>query len=227
MEQKFNYFSSKLLKTINQIPALRFKGFTNSWIKESIENIFKITRGLVIAKSKISKESNENFCFPVYSSQTENDGLMGYYNEYLYEKAITWTTDGYAGIVSYRNKKFYCSNVCGVLLEKEYKPNLCFSKIIGREAKKYVMKHLAIPKLMNNTMAKIKILFPIEIEEQEKISIFLNLFKIQKQLINDLIISIKTKKEYFLKNMFINSVWKECDNDKKIILVKQQKKFKF
>ena len=202
MEQKFNYFSSKLLKTVNQIPALRFKGFTNSWIKESIENIFKITRGVVIAKNKISKEKNEFFCFPVYSSQTENNGLMGYYNQYLYENAITWTTDGAnAGTINYQNQKFYCTNVCGVLLEKEFKPNLCLASILQLETYKYVFRNLGNPKLMNNVMAKIKIFFP-EKNEQEKISIFLNLFYISKKIVENQNYLVKKRKVYFLKNMF-------------------------
>ena len=55
--------------------------------------------------------------YPVYSSQTKDNGLMGYYKDYLYENAITWTTDGAnAGTVNYRAGKFYCTNVCGVLL---------------------------------------------------------------------------------------------------------------
>ena len=151
IEQKLKYFINKLLKTYNGFPKIRFKEFNDIWMNDYIKNIFTITRGLVIAKNKIIKESNEKFCYPVYSSQTENDGLMGYYNEYLYQNAITWTTDGAkAGTVNYRNQKFYCSNVCGVLLEKEYKPNLCFSLIIQRESKKYVVRDLGNPKLMNN-----------------------------------------------------------------------------
>ena len=61
-------------------------------------------------------------------------------------------------------------------------------------------------------MAKIKIYFPNQIEEQEKISHFLNLFKIQQKLINNQLAKIKQKKEYFLKSMFINSVQKGGGN---------------
>ncbi|WP_222987048.1 restriction endonuclease subunit S, partial [Psittacicella melopsittaci] len=43
--------------------------------------------------------------YPVYSSQTVNNGIIGYYNEYLFEDAITWTTDGYAGRVTFRSGK--------------------------------------------------------------------------------------------------------------------------
>ena len=41
---------------------------------------------------------------------------MERFKEYLYENCITWTTDGAnAGDVNFRNGKFYCTNVCGVL----------------------------------------------------------------------------------------------------------------
>jgi type I restriction enzyme S subunit len=63
--------------------------------------------------------------YPVYSSQTKNNGLAGYYSDFLYENAITWTTDGAnAGDVNYRSGKFYCTNVCGVLLSACLKSQL-------------------------------------------------------------------------------------------------------
>ena len=42
---------------------------------------------------------------------------MGYANTYDFEgKYLTWTTDGAnAGKVFYRNGKFRCTNVCGIL----------------------------------------------------------------------------------------------------------------
>ena len=181
------------------IPKLRFKEFNEKWIIDSVENIFKITRGLVVAKNKIAKEKNSNFPYPVYSSQTQNRGLMGYYSDYLYEDAITWTTDGYAGIVHYRDEKFYCTNVCGVLLKKKYQPNLCIAKIIGKETKKYVIKDLAIPKLMNNVMAKIKIIFPSLIQEQNKISKFIDLLNQQILLLEIKLQLMEQKIKYFLK----------------------------
>ena len=68
---------------------------------------------------------------------------MGYYNQYLYENAITWTTDGAnAGTVNFRSDKFYCTNVCGVLLKKEYEPNVCLAMIIAKQTYKYVFKEL-------------------------------------------------------------------------------------
>ena len=74
----------------------------------------------MLATTKISEVKTNEMCFPVYSSQTKNNGLMGYYNKYLFNTAITWTTDGAnAGTVNYREGKFYSTNVNGVLLSDD------------------------------------------------------------------------------------------------------------
>lgn len=73
------------------------------WEEYAIQEIYKITRGKVLAKNKVL----ENGSYPVYSSQTLNNGLLGYYDEYLFENAITWTTDGAnAGTVNFRKGIF-------------------------------------------------------------------------------------------------------------------------
>ena len=114
--------------------------------------------------------------YPVYSSQTKSDGLMGYYKDYLYENAITWTTDGAnAGTVKYRNGKFYCTNVCGVLLTKEFKANPMFAEILNKVAKNYV-SYVGNPKLMNNVMAEIKIMISTNEKEQTQIGNFFQSF---------------------------------------------------
>ena len=196
------------------IPKLRFKEFNEEWITDSLENIFKITRGLVIAKNKIVKEKNNNFPYPVYSSQTQNEGLMGYYNQYLYENAITWTTDGAnAGTVNFRSDKFYCTNVCGVLLKKEYEPNMCLAMIISKQTYKYVFKELGNPKLMNNVMAKIEIIFPESKNEQYKINSFFNFLNKQINLLNKKIKMLLKRKNYYLKQLFFFTNRKELSND--------------
>ena len=101
---------------------------------------------------------------------------MGYYKDYLYEDAITWTTDGAnAGTVNYRAGKFYCTNVCGVLLSNEVKANQMIAEALNSVAKGYV-SYVGNPKLMNNVMADIVIQIPTQAEEREQLSsIFANL----------------------------------------------------
>lgn len=143
---------------------------TFSWEQRKVSDLFKITRGYVLSALLTSEDKNNDAPYPVYSSQTKNNGLMGYYKDYLYEDAITWTTDGAnAGTVNYRTGKFYCTNVCGVLLNDKMVPNLMIAEALGNVSKSHV-SYVGNPKLMNNVMADIDIKIPLNLEEQRKIS---------------------------------------------------------
>lgn len=155
-----------------RVPAMRFKGFGGDWVEKQISEIFKITRGNVLAAKELSSTKNDKTPYPVFSSQTLNNGLMGYYKDYLFEDAITWTTDGAnAGTVRFRPGKFYSTNVNGVLLSDCGFANQTVAEILDQVAWKFV-SHVGNPKLMNNTMGIIKITIPNTIAEQEKIGAF-------------------------------------------------------
>ena len=124
-------------------------------IKVRVADIYKITRGNVLARSEISNVQTSKYPYPVYSSQTKNHGLMGYYKDFLFKNAITWTTDGAnAGTVKYRKGRFYSTNVNGVLLSSEGLANQLTAELLNLVAFKYV-SHVGNPKLMNNTMGEI------------------------------------------------------------------------
>ncbi|MFQ7773592.1 MAG: restriction endonuclease subunit S, partial [Anaerovoracaceae bacterium] len=143
---------------------------TFPWEQRKVKDIFKVTRGYVLPATITSDNQTDDMPYPVYSSQTKDNGLMGFYKDYLYEDAITWTTDGAnAGTVNYRAGKFYCTNVCGVLLTNEMIANQMISEALNNVAKGYV-SYVGNPKLMNNVMAEIEILLPKQVEEQQKIS---------------------------------------------------------
>ena len=155
----------------NLIPEYRFPEFQNApaWKEKKVEDLFVVTRGTVLAISKMSPLKNDEYSYPVYSSQTKNNGIVGYYKDYLFEDAITWTTDGAnAGKVSFRKGKFYSTNVCGVLKSDNGYANLFIAEQLNRVTKKYV-SYVGNPKLMNNVMAEIKIFIP-SLAEQQKIA---------------------------------------------------------
>ena len=120
--------------------------------------------------SSTSPQKTPNMPYPVYSSQTQNNGLMGYYKDYLFDTAITWTTDGAnAGTVNYRGEKFYSTNVNGVLLSDLGYANKCIAEALNKIAWKHV-SHVGNPKLMNNVMSEIELVIPPTIHEQQSIS---------------------------------------------------------
>ncbi len=138
----------------------------SKWEIIRVSDICEIGRGRVINKKEIEENFGE---YPVYSSQTSNDGIFGFLNSYDFEgEYVTWTTDGiYAGSVFYRNGKFNCTNVCGTLKSKSKKINMQFlSLCLPLYTSDYVVK-VANPKLMNNVMAGIQIpLPPLDIQQK-------------------------------------------------------------
>ncbi|WP_369027398.1 restriction endonuclease subunit S [Mycoplasmopsis synoviae] len=170
---------SNLIFTLNNLITLhqcneKLKIFKNvfSWEQCEVGNLFEITRGETLAKKFITNFKTRKNIYPVYSSQTTNNGLMGYYKTYLFENAITWTTDGcYAGNFNYRPEKFYSTNVNGVLISNNGYANYAVSEIINSVAQKYVTKTVN-PKLMSNVVNQIKFFAP-KIKEQIKISNFI------------------------------------------------------
>ena len=162
----FTGSAGRLILTANK------KRTASSWEQRKVSELFRVTRGYVLAATQTETTKTDEKPYPVYSSQTKDKGLMGYYKDYLYEDAITWTTDGAnAGTVNYRAGKFYCTNVCGVLLSNEVKANQMIAEALNSVAKGYV-SYVGNPKLMNNVMADIVIQIPTQAEEREQLSSF-------------------------------------------------------
>ena len=202
-EQKKGFLQKMFPKNGAKVPELRFAGFTDAWEERKIKDIFKITRGQVLAATETSEEKSDISPFPVYSSQTKNNGLMGYYKDYLFDTAITWTTDGAnAGTVSYRSGKFYSTNVNGVLISDKGYTNKAISEILNLEAWKWV-SHVGNPKLMNNVMGDISIMIPSSFEEQDRLSDFLNQLDDTIALHQRKLDLLKEQKKGFLQKMFV------------------------
>ena len=132
-----------------------------------IDEICTITRGRVMSKDYIRDNQGE---YPVYSSQTENNGELGKILTYDFDgEYLTWTTDGAnAGSVFYRNGKFSVTNVCGLI---KVASNLISTKflyhILAIKAPKYVNKGMGNPKLMSNVVSRIKIpVPPLEVQSE-------------------------------------------------------------
>ena len=152
------------VKWIGQIPE--------DWTLPKVKNLFNIGRGRVIAQTELDDDGK----YPVYSSQTQNDGCLGYINSYDFDvDQLTWTTDGAnAGTVFLRTGKHNCTNVCGTLQQKNNDNSLKYLK--------YALEFIAIYhkradtngfKIMNNEMAEIIIPVP-PLNIQKRIADFLD-----------------------------------------------------
>ena len=130
--------------------------------------VAELKRGRVISKEYLYENVGD---YPVYSSQTVNNGEIGKINTFDFEqKAITWTTDGAnAGTIFYRDGRFSITNICGLITIKDtqilsYKYLYYWLSI---EAKKYVYSGMGNPKLMSNQMGKVPIpIPPLAVQEE-------------------------------------------------------------
>lgn len=190
-------------KNGERYPELRFPGFTDAWEQRKVNEIFKVTRGQVLAASLTTPEKNRGNIYPVYSSQTIDNGLLGYYSEYLFENAITWTTDGAnAGTVNFRPGRFYSTNVNGVLINKNGYACYAVSEIINKVAYKYVSK-VGNPKLMNNVMAEINIMITPNIDELKQISKLIEAYNQYITLHQRKLEHLQLQKKALLQQMFV------------------------
>ncbi len=170
------------IKMLNQILA------SNGVEFKKIGEICLIKRGRVIAK----KILQENGKYPVYSSQTLNNGILGFIDTYDFDgEFLTWTTDGaYAGSVFYRNGRFSITNVCGLL--QVIQDNILHKYlyyILQITAPLHVNPGMGNPKLMSVAMQQIEIPLP---PLNEQIAIANILSALDKE-----IASLKNKKRQF------------------------------
>lgn len=137
------------------------------WQECAVWMIFSLGRGRVISHEDIAAAPGP---YPIYSSQTANDGIMGFIDTYDFDgDYLTWTTDGAkAGTVFRRSGKFNCTNVCGTLKPLIREIDLQFFQFALDRATDFFVRHDINPKLMNGVISKIRLPFP-PFDEQKRI----------------------------------------------------------
>jgi type I restriction enzyme M protein len=145
IELTFNHTSKLLSKKLKEISEdiVEYKEFALK------DELFTISRGSPFYTKKKILANGWTGNIPVYSSKTEDDGLMIKIDkQYLqseddlyYQHCLTWATDGYAGTLYVRNEKniknekrdefyFTLTDHCGILLPKKKELYLPFIKYV-------------------------------------------------------------------------------------------------
>lgn len=196
---------------------------------KKLGEVATIQRGRVISKKYLENHKGE---YPVYSSQTKDDGIIGKIESYDFDgEYITWTTDGaYAGTVFYRLGKFSITNICGLIKPKDELMAKYLYYWLQIEAKRHVTGGSGNPKLMSNVAANIAIPIP-SLETQEKIVEILDKFtnyvtELQSEL------QSRTKQYTYYRDMllseeYLNKITKEMEEDRKLKVYKLEEIFDF
>jgi type I restriction enzyme S subunit len=161
---KYDSYKDSGIEWIGEIPS--------HWDVTRIKYQYQIGRGRVISNEDLV----DNGIYPVYSSQTLNNGCLGFIDTYDFDdKLITWTTDGAnAGTVFLREGKFNCTNVCGTLKAKsdEIIPEFYYY-FLQYATQFYKRPDTNGAKIMNNEMAVILSL-KLSSDEQTAIANYLD-----------------------------------------------------
>ena len=167
-----------------------------------LKEIAELKRGVVISKDYINEHAGE---YPVYSSQTENNGCLGYIDTYAYDGTyLTWTTDGAnAGTVFYREGKFNITNVCGLVIVTNPQISVKYLYyILSITAPKYVNRGMGNPKLMSNVMQELQIPLP-PLAVQSEIVRVLDKFTLYKSELAAELAARLQQYEYYRDNLFV------------------------
>lgn len=149
---------------IGEVPA--------HWEVKRVKEVFEISRGRVIAQTELVDDGQ----YPVYSSQTKDDGCLGFINTFDYDgEYITWTTDGVnAGTVFLRAGKFNCTNICGTLKLKKRDADISYLFYSLHDTTKHNKRiDTNGAKIMSNEMMFIKFCIP-PLPEQTAIAVYLD-----------------------------------------------------
>lgn len=150
-------------------PDKLLDGAEVEWV--SLGKVVKLRRGRVMSKSYLAENIGN---YPVFSSQTANNGMIGKIDSFDFEgEFISWTTDGAnAGTVFYREGKFSITNVCG-LITIEAAP-LSYKYLfywLSIEAQKHVYSGMGNPKLMSHQVEKIPVPIPCPNNPEKSLAI--------------------------------------------------------
>jgi restriction endonuclease S subunit len=179
--------------------------YPNDWAMRKVGDFCKLGRGRVISKIEIDANRGK---YPVYSSQTSNNGEMGRINTYDFEgEYLTWTTDGAnAGKVFYRNGKFNCTNVCGTIKSHDESVDMQYLVYqLGKITPTYVSYNLANPKLMNGVMARIPVPLP-PLPEQHKIAAILGTWDSAIATAERLVAVLRARKKALMQRLLTGQV---------------------
>lgn len=179
-----------------------FKTLKDTWLSLSeliVDGNVILKRGNIIPKH----EYTNTYCYPVYSSSVQNDGLMGYHDSYMFDRElVTWSIDG-GGNFFYRPKhKYNITNVSGYILLDE----TLFKYRFVSEALSWQHSFMVFDYQTKAHPSVISSLYKLpktSLIEQEKIA---NIFELldnkilnEKQIIRD----YQQQKQYLLSQMFI------------------------
>ena len=147
-------------------PEFRFPGFTDPWEQRKLgEEAIEILAGGDIEKEKVVYDSG----YPIYANALTNDGLVGYYTDYyrVEAPAVTVTGRGEVGHAQARSQNF--TPIVRLLAIRSKHDCYFLENAINNY--KTIVESTGVPQLTVPQLSAYKLCFPLNIEEEKRISI--------------------------------------------------------
>lgn len=208
-EEKLDLFKEYkkgiMQKIFNQ--ELRFKDSEGNnypeWEEKRLGDISSISAGGDIKKENFSENKTGEFKIPIYANSLEKNGLYGYSNIFKVEgESITVTARGNIGVATYRNENYVpIVRLLVIKMDSAKYSHKYFSYFINTI--KIIQEVTGVPQLTAPQLREYKAIYPISLEEQEKIANFLSSID---NKIDNLAAELEDLKEFkkgLLQQMFV------------------------
>ena len=157
-------------------PTLRFKDRNGrnypDWQQYRIGELFDVSAGGDIDRSRVSKIKDDKHPYPVYANGDTNSGLYGYTDTFKQDgNCITVTGRGNLGTATARHEPFY-PIVRLLTLRPKNRINIVFGEYLINNVNFFV-ESTGVPQLTGPQISTYRIMIP-ELSEQESIADFLS-----------------------------------------------------
>lgn len=180
------------------------------WRKVLIGNIFEMKVGGDLDLKSFSPYKESIYQFPIYSNGLEKNGLYGYTSIPKFKKdSVTITGRGTLGHAEYRSIGFDAI-IRIIVLEKKYEDinGFLISEIINF-FKPFIFESTSIPQLTAPSVAKTRIYFPKDLEEQKHIAEILSTCDAVIQNTQKTIDKYKAIKQGMMQDLFTRGLTRD------------------
>ncbi|HEM3725503.1 TPA: restriction endonuclease subunit S [Streptococcus suis] len=185
------------MKTNNNIPACRFRGYTDAWeLRKLGETVIEIIAGGDIDKNKVVNNGK----YPIYANSQNGDGIVGYYDDYYRVKgpAVTVTGRGEVGFAKARETDF--TPVVRLLAIRSNHNHYFLEHAINLH--RVIVESTGVPQLTAPQLSSYRIFFPRDIQEENQIGTFFSTLDQQITHHQRKLDTLKEQKKTYLKLLF-------------------------
>lgn len=192
---KQGYLQKLFPQNGENIPELRFKGYSDAWEKRKLGEVTTIFAGGDIEKERLNNTGK----YPVISNALTRDGIVGYYEDYkVHAPAVTVTGRGDVGHARSRHTSYTPIVRLLTVQSKSFDSDFLASVINNTNI---LVESTGVPQLTSPQLGSYHVSFPL-LTEQRKIGQFITVLEDLIAATQHKVDLLKKLKQGYLQKMF-------------------------